>query len=251
MFWKVVKIIGLILFVTLVAITLSFTLKKQRNVVCQEINVHLSENEVINLDIEKIKSIINKADKTLKNKRLSDIKTNKLEDEIEKNPAILNAEVFTVRLKEKSDFKGVLSVKVKHRRPIVRIMSSGGNYFMDKEGAKIPISTDYTAQVLVVTGFFDKNYATQKLLPLINYIEKSEFWKAQIEQIHIDKQKNIEITPLVGNHFIHLGKIDNFSTKLRNMEAFYKQIMTKNNWNKYKYINLEYKNQVIAKKRAL
>ena len=41
------------------------------------------------------------------------------------------------------------------------------------------------------------------------------------------------LTPLVGDHLIELGTLENYPEKLRNMKAFYKQVMANNNWNKY------------------
>ncbi|WP_346861594.1 hypothetical protein [uncultured Draconibacterium sp.] len=76
-----------------------------------------------------------------------------------------------------------------------------------------------------------------------------EFWDAQIEQVHVEKNGEVVLTPLVGDHIIELGKLDNYEEKLRNMKAFYKQVLADNNWNKYKTVSVKYKNQVIAKRR--
>jgi cell division protein FtsQ len=54
---------------------------------------------------------------------------------------------------------------------------------------------------------------------------------------------------LVGDHLIEMGSLDNYQEKLRNMKAFYEQVITRNNWDTYGKISLKYKNQVIAIKR--
>jgi len=87
------------------------------------------------------------------------------------------------------------------------------------------------------------------LLPFILFIKNNEFWKAQIEQVHIEKNGDVTLVPLVGDHLIEFGKLDNYQAKLRNMKAFYSQVLAKNNWNKYKTLSLKYNNQIVAKRR--
>ena len=48
---------------------------------------------------------------------------------------------------------------------------------------------------------------------------------------------------------IHLGTIENFKGKLRNLEAFYEKVLPEVGWNKYSVINLEFKDQIVCKKR--
>jgi cell division protein FtsQ len=54
---------------------------------------------------------------------------------------------------------------------------------------------------------------------------------------------------LVGGHIIELGDLDNYAEKLQIMRAFYKQVLVKNNWDKYEKVSLKYNNQVVAKRR--
>jgi cell division protein FtsQ len=128
-------------------------------------------------------------------------------------------------------------------------MSNSGNYYLDEAGDKIPVSASYTAHVLATTGFLTEKYAKNKLLPFVLYIENDEFWSAQIEQVHIEKSGEVLLTPLVGNHIIDFGKLDDYQRKLQKMKAFYEQVLANNNWNKYSRITLKYNNQVIAKRR--
>ena len=87
------------------------------------------------------------------------------------------------------------------------------------------------------------------MLPFVIHVEKSEFWEAQIEQIHVEENGNVLLTPLVGEHIIVLGKLKDYPKKLEKMKAFYEQVLAKDNWNKYKEVSLKYNNQVIAKRR--
>jgi len=96
--------------------------------------------------------------------------------------------------------------------------------------------------------------STGELLPdlfrLVQFINGSKFWKAQIEQIYINQKKEIELVPRVGNHTIILGSVDDLREKFENLEAFYEQGLSKYGWNKYKTINLKFKNQIVCTKRT-
>ena len=191
---------------------------------------------------------VNAADNQILKKTLEQINAETIEKEVEKLLAIQKAEVYKIIAKDSTSYKGVLVVKVKHRKPVVRIMSETSSYFLDKDGNKIPSSSDYTANVLVVTGFLSEKFAAEELLPFVLYIENDDFWNAQIEQIHVERDGDILLTPLVGDQIIELGTLDDYTGKLRKMRAFYDQVLAKNNWNEYKTISLKYNNQVIAKK---
>jgi cell division protein FtsQ len=83
----------------------------------------------------------------------------------------------------------------------------------------------------------------------VKYINDDSFWSAQIDQIFVDSRDEIDLIPRVGNHKVHLGTFENFKGKLRNLEAFYNQVLPEVGWNKYSLIDLEYKDQVVCKRR--
>ena len=246
---KLLKLTGYLVLVIFIIVTLAFTSNESKNVICRNIAVEFPVEEVIKINKEEIVRLVKSADKQLMGKKLIQVNAEIIEKEVEKHQAILKAEVYKVVVKDSSSYKGILAVKVKHREPVVRIMSAAGSYYLDENGEKISISANYTADVLVATGYFSEQFAKEQLLPFIFFIENNEFWKAQIEQVHVKKNGDVTLVPLVGDHLIDLGKLDNYQVKLRNMKAFYGQVLANNNWNKYKSVSLKYNNQVIAKKR--
>uniref|UniRef100_UPI0032178255 cell division protein FtsQ/DivIB n=1 Tax=uncultured Draconibacterium sp. TaxID=1573823 RepID=UPI0032178255 len=250
MFWKLTKIGGFVLLIVFVLVTLAFTSVKYNNATCQNIEIDYDSEELIHVDKDEIVRLVTSADKKVIGKKFDQINAELLEGAVEKHDAILKAEVYKiVAATDSLSYKGVLKVKIKHRDPVVRIISGTGSYYLDEFGGKIPVSSKYTANVLVSTGTYDEKYAKEKLLPCVLFMQQDEFWNAQIEQVHVEKSGDVILTPLVGDHFIELGKLDNYEEKLRNMKAFYKQVLASNNWNKYESISLKYKNQVIAKRR--
>ncbi|MBW6534778.1 MAG: hypothetical protein K0B11_07195 [Mariniphaga sp.] len=249
MLLRILKLTGYILMIAFIVVTLAFSSRESRHVSCRNIEIEFSKNEIIKISREEVAQLIDNLDNKLVGKELREINTELIEKEIEKHQAILNAEVFKVIAKDSNSYKGILGVRVKHREPVLRIMASAGTYYLDKTGEQIPISSSYTANVLVASGYFSDDFAKEQLLPFALHLEKNLFWKAQIEQVHVEQDGNVMLTPLVGDHLIELGNLEEFQGKLRNMKAFYEQVLVRNNWDKYQKISLKYKNQVIAKKK--
>ena len=91
----------------------------------------------------------------------------------------------------------------------------------------------------------------------------NELWRNQIEQINVLPDRSIELVPRVGNHIVYIGRlpecsskrnreedINNFvNKKMDRLEKFYKYGLSQAGWNKYSYINIEFDNQIICKKR--
>ena len=249
MFRKLLKLIGFLFLIIFVIGTLAFTSIESRNIMCSDIEVVFDKDEAINIDREKLIKIVKATDSKIFRKTLDEINSDVFEGEIEKIPAVLQADVYKLMINEKGAYKGVLVVKVKHREPVMRVITSNGSYYLDKSGVRIPVSSSYSANVLVASGSISEQFAVEKLLPFVLYVEDDDFWNAQIEQIYVEEDGDVLLTPLVGGHTIELGEVDNFRQKLHIMSEFYKQVLAKNNWDKYEKISLKYNNQVVAKRR--
>lgn len=247
---KVVKIGGVVIFAVFVVVTLAFTSVKYNNVACSNIEVNYYPDDVIKIDKDILTNLVRSVDKNIIGKKFSKINAVKIEKAVESHDAVLSAEVYkVVTHSDSSLFTGVLSVKVKHRTPVVRVISGNKSYFLDEFGGVIPVSSKYPANVLVANGKISEKYAKEKLLPFVLFLKNDEFWAAQIEQIYVKKNGEILLTPLIGDHLVELGLLNNYREKLRNMKAFYEKVLANGNWNKYKTISIKYKNQVIAKRR--
>lgn len=191
---------------------------------------------------------------------LKNFKVAELEEKLSSNSSIKEVQVYKT-------IDGQLNIEVKQRRPIVRVFSKNDSYYIDEKGNLMLCSNKYTSRLLVVSGNlnepFNKRYKfnyenlpdtlTSKTLlddvyKMAEYIDKSEFWKAQIEQIHVNKVYDFELVPKVGNHKIVFGGIDNLESKFEKLMIFYKKGLSKTGWNEYSVINLKFKNQVVCTK---
>jgi cell division protein FtsQ len=249
MFRKLLKLTGFLILIIFIIGTFAFTFIESKNIMCTGIEVVFNEDEAINVDKDKLIRLVKATDNKILSKTLDEINSEIIESEIEKIPGILAADVYKLMISEKGSYKGVLVVKVKNRKPVMRVITSTGSYYLDKFGMRIPISLNYATNVLVTTGSVSEEFAVEQLLPFVLYVEDNEFWKAQIQQVHVEEDGDVLLTPLVGGHIIELGDLGNYRQKLQIMREFYKQVLVKNNWDKYEKVSLKYNNQVVAKRR--
>lgn len=131
----------------------------------------------------------------------------------------------------------------------MRIISGFESYYIDENGDIMPTTSSFTAYLPLATGYITHSYAKSQLYPMAVYLKNNPFWDAQIEQIYVTENNEIELIPRIGDNLILLGKIDNFEQKLENLQCLYEQALSKVGWNKYDTINLKYNNQVICSKR--
>lgn len=247
---RILKLTGFLGLVIFIIGTLAFTSIESRNIRCTDIEVVFKRRDLVSVDKDKLIRMAKTADGKILSKTLDKINGEIIEAEIEKHPAVERADVYKLVVKnEEGGYKGVLVIKVKNREPVLRIINSGSNYFMDKEGKKFPVSAAYAKRIMVTTGSVSEKFAVEQLLPFVGYISDNDFWSAQIEQIHVEQDGNVLLSPLVGGHVIEMGDLMNYETKLRNLKAFYKQVLAEDNWDKYSKISVKYNNQVVAKRK--
>jgi len=161
---------------------------------------------------------------------------------------------------------GTVHVYADQRNPVMRVMpDNGGDYFIDEEGVVVRRRNLYNPRLHIVGGNVNissamldgvsvldtsiKNSILKDIYHLVNYINDDNFWSAQIDQIYVDGNDEIDLIPRVGNQLVHLGTTENLEGKLRNLEAFYDKVLPDVGWNKYSLINLEFKDQIVCKKR--
>ena len=154
-------------------------------------------------------------------------------------------------IKEAACYKtpgGTLRIDIYQRRPILRVMSVSGNYYIDDVGYAMPVSNNFVAYLPVVTGYVTEELRDNELFEFAKFLQNNKFWNKQIDQIHITSNGEVELIPKVGSQTIILGDFSNFEKKLANLKTFYHNAIPRKGWDTYKAINLKYENQVIGVK---
>jgi cell division protein FtsQ len=245
-------------------VSMGFTQQRRSELICKNLVIHiddsLSQSFVEENDVRQI--VINKCGNVI-GKALSGINISVLESLIDNNPFVLKAEVF-------STVDGELVIDVKQRNPVVRIINAiGEKYYIDEQGIFMPMNDKYSAQVPIANGnIFNKESEQririetvrsqrdteiqlseiEKIFLVSDFVRKNDFWNAQVEQIFINAEGEIELTTRVGTQPVLFGNINDIEEKFEKLFLFYKDGLSKSGWNEYKAIDLRYKDQIVCAK---
>ena len=244
MFKRILLSIVLLLIIAYLAMAITTFNRKSAAQTCRDIELIIKDTVYAGFITKKeVASLLDKKGISPVGKNLDRIHTKTLERELAKHPLIDRVECYKTP-------SGKLCIEMTQRIPILRVMSANGeNYYLDNKGIVMPPDAKCVAHLAVVTGNVEKSFAMRDLYKFGVFLQKNSFWNAQIEQIHVLPDKNIELVPRVGDHVIYLGKLDDFERKLKRVKVFYEKGLNKVGWNKYSRISVEFGNQIICTKR--
>jgi cell division protein FtsQ len=181
------------------------------------------------------------------------INLTQLEKFIEKTEWVKNAEFFI-------NNKLVLEVKIEQRIPIARIFTaSGTSFYIDNEGARLPLKQLTVLNLPVFTGFPTDQLKLSKpdsvllkdVLFFAKTIQKDSFFMAQVAQVNIEPSGTFQMVPTLGDHLVLLGTVDQLEDKLNRLFTFYKKVWLGSGVNAYQYIDCRFNHQVVALKKGL
>lgn len=225
--------------------------------VCTKVTIDIQDeatNGFINTQEIKHRLEINKLYPLEKPIRYVDAR--KIEDMLKASPFVKTAECFKTQ-------DGHVCILLTQRMPVVRIKAvQGDDYYVDDNDCIMP-NSHYTSDLIIATGHISKWFAMNYISPMSKAIMGDDLWRNQIEQINVLPDRSIELVPRVGEQIINLGQLpeskyknergklvnDFINKKLTRLENFYKYGLSQAGWNKYSYINLEFDNQIICKRK--
>jgi cell division protein FtsQ len=170
-------------------VLMSFIEIKKAEVVCKDVKVYIPGNQYF-IDRQEVDKILKVNRHALIGRLMDSINIHDLENKLKANPFIEFAKVYT-------DMDGVINVEISQRQPILRLMNRfDQDFYVDQHGLKIPLSSNFTARVLVANGYIDELFANQvdtlhtdlarELYKTADYIRKDSLWDAQIGQIYVN-----------------------------------------------------------------
>lgn len=226
----------------LLAIT-AFNKPDDKNIVCSQVKIDISDNIIDGfLNTDEIKKILQQNKIYPLAKPMNEINAREIEETLERSPFVDDAQCHKTE-------SGHVCISLTQRMPVIRVKADNGDdYYIDNKGGIMP-NTKYTSDLIIATGYVGRKYAKKVLTRIANYVIADKFWHNQIEQINVLRDGTIEIVPRVGENIVYLGNPTNVQNKLTRLEKFYKYGLNQAGWNKYSYINLEFDNQIICKKK--
>jgi len=174
-----------------------------------------------------------------------------LENDLQKNIWVKKAQLFF-------DNNTKLQVIITEREPVARVFTiTGTTFYIDSSITMLPLSEKFSARLPVFTGFpSDKmvlRRADSALLRDVYHvsmaIQQDSFLMAMIDQVDITPQRTFELMPKIGNTIIALGDGEDAEEKFAKLKMFYREVIAKAGWNKYSMVDVQYKGQVVAKRK--
>lgn len=235
--WSTVRLLFML---TVVVFLYSFTGKRSidRKITKAEV-VFVGENQLF-IDQKTVNKLLieNRTDPKTIGRDALDL--NKLEKSIDAHPMIEKSQVSI-------SVDGVLKAVVKQKTPIARIYDGGASFYIDYKGNKMPLSSNYTARVLLVSGEINDENRTD-FAKLFRVIYDDVFLKKNIIGMQIMPNGSVLMLNRNYNFKIDFGQLVNVEQKFKNYKAFFQKVVLDSSIANYKKIDLRFAQQVVCTK---
>ncbi len=242
--WKIVFIAIACLAVVsyIIAATVSLS-GKSATEVCRGVQISVMDSATANfVTSDDISRMLNNHAVSMLGVTMNQIHLSSIDNLIAKNPYVNNVECYKT-------LDGNVKINVWQRQPIAEIMGST-NYYIDNHLNKLPVLIGHSAFVPIISGDVSDTFLSRDLFPFVQYIHQHEFWNAQIEQIYLQSDSLIELVPRLGDCVINLGTIDRYEQKMNKLMELYQYALIHVGWDRYSYIDLQYKDRVICTRKG-
>ncbi len=238
-FRNIMLTIGLLVVVTYVIFGLTSFSEIDSDLMCKEIQIEI-QGSIPLLQEENVHEILTNEGLHPIGRAVAQLKLEQIEHKLMDNFYVKQAICYYTP-------SGKVFLKITLREPKF-LVSAAESYYVDDEKAMMPVPIQGAAYVPVVSGRITKTMALNEIFDFISFLEKHPFWNAQIAQIHVHSNKQIELVPRIGNSTILLGDIDAYEEKLERVYLLYSQAFNTIGWNRYKRLDLRFENQIVAVK---
>jgi cell division protein FtsQ len=209
----------------------------------KEVKVVFENGENLFVSYETVNKLLIQNLEAYKNQSKENINLNNLEEFLQRNQMIENAEIFLT-------LSGDLGAIITQRTPVLRVANESETYYYDKLGAKMPLSDNYSARVPITTDAISGQGNTD-IITLSNTIRNDDFLQKQIIGIKLvegEKKDQFELKTRVGDQKIIFGDLSRIEEKIAKLKVFYQKIMLDSTITDYKTINLKFYNQIVCEK---
>ena len=188
----------------------------------------------------------------LEGRTLESIPIHEMEKDLRQIPFV-HAAIVTI------DMDGLLTVRVRQREAVVRVINSTGrDFYIDRQGHKMPVSLKYVPRVPVANGHISEPYngaldsmesqLVKDIFKTAQFISNDSLWSSQVVQLYVNANQDIELVPRVGNQQIILGNADSLEMKFEKLMLFYNKIVPKTGIEAYKAVNLKFAGQIVCER---
>ena len=140
-------ILNWVVVIIYLVVAFGFISEKNQARLCHAVCVNiLDSTQTRFIQQDDILKLLNKNGIETKGKPISGINLKKLENLLDNQGTIKDAEVYCTN-------SGTLNIDIQQRMPLVRIIDKAGrSYYLDAEGTIIPLSEKYSPLILIASG---------------------------------------------------------------------------------------------------
>ncbi|WP_299396410.1 cell division protein FtsQ/DivIB [uncultured Gelidibacter sp.] len=235
--YNYIKVIGLLV---LVAFLFAFSSIRNSARKVSEPNIKFLGDENLFVTHETVSKLLIQNQQSVSNMPKEIIDLNDLESALNANVMIKQAQVYI-------NVDGTLTAEIEQKKPIARV-STNASYYIDDEGSYMPLSTNYTSRVPLVTGFVTKN-ELYNVFHVAKKVQSDDFLKTHVTEIHQNENNTIDLKFRLNDFTVQLGSLDQLDKKINNLKAFYQKAMKDGSLDSYSTVNLRFDKQVICTKK--
>ena len=206
--------------------------KGAREVMCTDVSVRILDSAVNRfVSSGDIRSILTSSAVTPIGRPRDEINLHDIENLLNSRSAIRKSDASLAN-------DGILDISITQRRPVIRIQTGSGAFYIDDTGYIFPWVSTFTSYVPIVSGHIpvrlEEGY---RGVPE----ETDRKWVGQIISLaHYTS---------VGDQKIIFGAIEDIDYKFAKLNAYYKQIVPAYGWEKYSTVNLKFSDQIVCTER--
>lgn len=243
----------LLLFPVIAIFIISFAEKNRNRALIEDVKLEWPADEKAFLSDRDLIQRLNAAfPPALDSLKVNELKLDRVEEVLAEDAFIHEADAFC-------NLQGQLFIRIEQEKPLVRIINKENqSFYINEQGLKMRLSELHTARVLVATGHIEekdydgdslKTQTAQNLYLVAKYLNERPFFKSLAGQFTVEANGDIVmITKAEERHDVIIGDAERLDEKFDLLEQFYTKVLNAQGWDKYRTINLKYKNQVVAKK---
>lgn len=250
--------------VGLLGLTLRYASRNRTAGKCLEVSIGIERDGATVYMLPKdVRNWLEKYDFELEGTPVGSLETTRIESVLKRNPYVRDAQVFVTG-------DGVLHLEVWQRNPVLKVINLQQQLFqIDDRGIEMPDNPGYRSRLRVASGHIPyrplygrdveaipdslERSVLKTLFHINRYLDEDPLWNALFEQIYVTASGEIELIPKVGGQLVRLGRVsdqEDLADKMFRLKLFYREGMSQEGWQKYSTLNLKYKNQLVATRRA-
>jgi len=230
------KILLVLILIFSIGVLYASNLKNNTRII-DKISVKITPNSSYFISADSIQNNVNKYILTSKDS----ISLSTIEQEIDNNTYVEKSQVYMEIGQE-------LNIDIKQKEPIARVITADSIFYLDKNSNFMSLSKLKSSNVPLIFGY--NEYSDLKYLTEISLLIKNDkFLNKSISQIFIKDDGEIDLKMRGNNTIIEFGNNNRLKNKIQNLKAFYNRVISKNEIDKYKKINLRFENQVVVVKK--